>query len=177
VLAVGTLEKRKNLELLVRAFARLKRAHPTLSHRLVLCGSKWVGHESVFATIAAEAIGDAVVYLGHAERLDVLYNGASVFVFPSKYEGFGLPPLEAMACGVPVIVSNATSLPEVVGDAALLFEPDSVDGLAEAIGRVLYDPALAAELKLAGVRRAAQFTWEATAVATRKAFDRALGLH
>jgi glycosyltransferase involved in cell wall biosynthesis len=92
--------------------------------------------------------------------LPALYNLADVFVFPSFYEGFGLPPLEAMACGTPVVCSNAASLPEVVGDAALTVAPDDSDGLAAAVGRMLDDPALAEDLRRRGLERARQFTWQ-----------------
>jgi glycosyltransferase involved in cell wall biosynthesis len=93
----------------------------------------------------------------------VLYAGATVFVFPSLYEGFGLPPLEAMACGAPVICSNASSLPEVVGDAALMFDPRDVDALAANLTHVVNEPALRDELRAKSLARAAQFSWERTA--------------
>lgn len=163
VLAVGTLEPRKNLEILVRAFARMRRAHPKLSHTLVLCGEKWVGYEPVFAAISDEGMSEHVKYIGRVEHIESLYNGADLFVFPSRYEGFGLPPLEAMACGVPVIAARATSVPEVIGDAGLLFEPDDADRLAQLMADVLQNPAVAARMKQAGLERAKHYSWRSTA--------------
>jgi glycosyltransferase involved in cell wall biosynthesis len=165
LLAVGTLEPRKNLETLVRAFAHLKRREPSLPHKLVLAGAKWVGFQPIFAAICDEGVENDVVYVGRAERIDLLYRGATAFVFPSLYEGFGLPPLEAMAAGVPVIAANATSVPEVVSDAGILFEPKDVPGLTAAMSRVLQDPQLQADLRQKGLRRAAQFSWDRTAAA------------
>jgi glycosyltransferase involved in cell wall biosynthesis len=110
----------------------------------------------------------AIAFVGHVAEEDkpALYGAASVFAFPSRYEGFGLPPLEAMACGTPVVCSDATSLPEIVGDAALLVDPDDVTGWVERLTAVAEDEALAARLSAAGLERAAEFTWERTAAAT-----------
>jgi len=107
-------------------------------------------------------------------ELRALYVGASVFVFPSRHEGFGLPPLEAMSLGAPVVCADAASLPEVVGDAALLFAPGDAAALATALSRVLDDPALRERLSRAGRERAAQFTWERTAAGTVAAYREAL---
>ena len=108
---------------------------------------------------------NVVRFLGPVPEADLpaLYAGAAVFVFPSLYEGFGLPVLEAMACGTPVITSNTSSLPEVVGEAGILIDPRDVRALAEAVERVLADERLRAELRAKGVERARQFTWEKTA--------------
>jgi glycosyltransferase involved in cell wall biosynthesis len=106
--------------------------------------------------------------------LPALHSGAALFCFPSLYEGFGLPPLEAMACGTPVVCSNAASLPEVVGDAALTVDPTDVEGLAVAMHRVLSDPDLAAELHARGLARARTFTWERTARETVAVYRRVL---
>jgi glycosyltransferase involved in cell wall biosynthesis len=100
------------------------------------------------------------------DTLSVLYRLAGVFVFPSLYEGFGLPPLEAMACGAPVITSNVSSLPEVVGDAALLVDPYSSDAIADAINQVLSDPSLAADLRAKGLARAQNFSWQRSVART-----------
>ena len=113
------------------------------------------------ARVEALGLQDAVQFLGQVpgDLLLPLYSGASLFVYPSLYEGFGLPPLEAMACGTPVIVSNTSSLPEVVGDAGVLVDPYDVDALAEAIGHLLENAALRDNLSARGLRRAGQFTW------------------
>jgi glycosyltransferase involved in cell wall biosynthesis len=104
----------------------------------------------------------------------LLYNRASVFVYPSLYEGFGLPPLEAMACGCPVVASNVTALPEVLGDGALLVNPLSVEELAQAIAAVLQRPELAASLREKGAQRAASYSWSATAAKTREVYAQVL---
>jgi glycosyltransferase involved in cell wall biosynthesis len=108
------------------------------------------------------------------EDLPAIYSGADLFVFPSIYEGFGLPVLEAMACGIPVVTSNTSSLPEVAGDAALLVDPYSVDEIAAAMRRVLCDPDVAAELCAKGLQRAKQFSWERTARETIAVYEKVL---
>jgi len=108
--------------------------------------------------------------------LPVAYNAADAFVYPSLYEGFGLPPLEALACGVPTLVSSATSLPEVVGDAALMVDPLDVDALAEGLLRVTTDDALRAKLAAAGPARAAGFSWQRAALQTMQCYLRAMGV-
>jgi glycosyltransferase involved in cell wall biosynthesis len=173
VLMVATLEVRKNHEVLLRAFARLRQRDPALPHRLVLVGTKWIGHERVFELIDQLGLQDRVSYLGFAEDLPALYAGADAFVFPSIYEGFGLPPLEAMACGVPVLSANATSLPEVVGTSGILFEPHDFETLAGELHRVLVDRAHHADLSARGLARAAMFSWKQTAAAYLAAFEAA----
>jgi len=110
------------------------------------------------------------------EDLPLWYNAATAFVYPSTYEGFGIPPLEAMACGTPVIASNAASLPEAVGDAGLTVGPEDVSGLAQAMRRVWDDDALRGELSQRGIDRARRFAWEVTAKATVESYRRALNL-
>jgi len=105
------------------------------------------------------------------EELPFLYSGADVFVFPSLWEGFGLPPLEAMACGTPVVTSNVSSLPEVVGDAAILVDPNSAEEIADAIYQILIDEHLALSLRSAGLTQAAKFTWSNTALQTYKVYE------
>ena len=173
VLAVGTLEPRKNLTALLEAFARLRRGGavgPEL--RLVLAGARGWLDEPIFRTVRALGLEAAVHFPGFIDDDDLpaVYSGAALFVFPSLYEGFGLPPLEAMACGVPVVTSNVSSMPEVAGDAALLVDPRDVDGLAAAIVRVLRDEELRDRLRGAGVARARRFSWEATARQTLDAY-------
>jgi len=163
LLYLGTLEPRKNLAMLVRAFAQLKHEYPEAV--LVLAGGiGWLVDE-VFAAIESCGVKESVVLPGYVPAAEkaLWYAAATAFVFPSRYEGFGLPPLEAMACGTPVITSNAASLPEVVGEAGLLIAPDDVSGWVAALKRVWSDAPYRAELADRGVKRAQQFTWQATA--------------
>jgi glycosyltransferase involved in cell wall biosynthesis len=162
LLYLGTLEPRKNLSMLVRAFAQLKRECPDAL--LVLAGGPgWLANE-VFATIEECGVKDSVSLPGFvaAEEKALWYAAATAFVFPSIYEGFGMPPLEALACGTPVVTSNAASLPEVMGDAGVLLAPDDVSGWTAALKRIWIDAAYRAELSDRGVRQARQFTWQAT---------------
>ena len=166
VLAVGTLEPRKNLTTLLKAFARLRRAgevDPAL--RLVLAGARGWLDEPIFRTVRSLGLDVVVHFPGFIDDDDLpdLYRGAELFVFPSLYEGFGLPPLEAMACGVPVVTSNTSSMPEVTGGAAMLVAPLDVDGMAAVIARVLHDDGLRERLRHAGIARARQFSWETAA--------------
>jgi glycosyltransferase involved in cell wall biosynthesis len=164
VLAVGALQARKNLESVLEAYARLRRQG--LPHTLVLVGPKAWKSQGVFQRLHQLELDDDVQLTGFIDDRDLpaVYSGASCFIFPSLYEGFGLPPLEAMACGAPVVTSNTSSLPEVVGDAGLLVGPKDIDCLTTAISRVLTDSALASDLRNRGIARAKQFTWEAAAL-------------
>jgi glycosyltransferase involved in cell wall biosynthesis len=172
LLFVGTLEPRKNLVTLVRAYRAA--ARNGLEHALVLAGADGWGLDELAGELAAGGPG-SIVRTGFvpSSDLDALYRGAGVFVYPSLYEGFGLPVLEAMARGVPVVTSDASSLPEVAGDAAILVDPRSTDQLEDAIVRIAGDPDLASRLSTAGVRRAAAFTWDETARLTLAAYDAA----
>ncbi|MBI5303378.1 MAG: glycosyltransferase family 4 protein [Chloroflexi bacterium] len=160
ILYVGTLEPRKNVARLIRAFARAKRA-AHLPHKLALIGARGWKHTDVNAAIEAENVRDDVILPGYVPTDDLpnWYRAAELFVYPSRYEGFGMPPLEAMACGTPVVTTNASSLPEVVGDAALQVSPDDDDALADAITRALTDRALREQMRARGLARAAQFSW------------------
>jgi glycosyltransferase involved in cell wall biosynthesis len=172
-LFLGTLEPRKNLITLVRAFTQLKQTCPDA--RLVLAGGVgWLADE-LFATIKASGVKESILLPGYvaAEDKALWYAAATAFVYPSIYEGFGLPPLEAMACGTPVIVSNAASLPEVVGDAGLLIAPEDVNSWTAALKRMWNDAAYQAELADRGKRQAAQFTWRETARQTVDTYNRA----
>jgi glycosyltransferase involved in cell wall biosynthesis len=162
VLFVGTLEPRKNLIRLVHAYRRA--ASRGLPHALVLAGPMGWRPQALLRAISEEGPGDVVLTgtVG-ANDLDALYREASVFVYPSLYEGFGLPVLEAMARGTPCVVSTSSSLPEVAGEAALPVDPRSVGGLTEAIERVTSDRDLAGRLREAGMARAARFSWAETA--------------
>jgi len=161
VLYVGSNKPHKNLVRLVAAWARLQ------PQRLQLVIAGVWDRRYPEARLHAETLGlgDAVRFLGAVEEADLpaLYSGAALFVFPSEYEGFGLPVLEAMACGVPVACAAAGNLPELAGQAALLFDPRSVDAIAQAIRELLNDPNRRADLTRLGLERAAQFTWEETA--------------
>ena len=173
VLAVGTLEPRKNLTTLLEAFARLRRdGEVDADLRLVLAGARGWLDEPIFATVRSLGLEDAVRFTGFVDDADLpaVYSGAALFVFPSLHEGFGLPLLEAMACGVPVVTSNISSMPEVAGDAAVLVDPRDEQGLAAAIARLLRDEALRDRLREAGIARARQFSWEATARRTLDAY-------
>ena len=163
ILFVGGADPRKNHQTLLRAFARV--LHVLTSSSLVLVGDPVHRFGDIRQTARTFGVESRVVCTGRLSVTDmiVLYSNADVFVFPSLYEGFGLPVLEAMACGTPVITSNTTSLPEVAGDAALLVKPDDVDGIADAMLRVLEEPDLRRDLQARGLERIKQFTWERTA--------------
>lgn len=165
VLAVGTLEPRKNLERLVAAWNRLPR-ELRLSHQLALVGPRGWDDRGILA--AAETAGARLLGRVEDDELAALYAGCACFAYPSLYEGFGLPVLEAMAAGAPVVTSNVSSLPEVVGNAALLVDPYDVDAIAAAIELVLTDRRNAEELRARGRRRAAQFSWNRAARETRQ---------
>jgi glycosyltransferase involved in cell wall biosynthesis len=169
LLSVGTLEPRKNHCLILEAYERL-RAQRRLPRgcKLVFAGSRGWMYEPILERIDSLGLREEVVIISPADPLEYLYNGALMMIFPSFMEGFGLPPLEAMSCGTPVIASNASSLPEVVGDAGIMIDPHDVDGLTEAIARVLTDPDLREGMRARGVVRAAHFTWERTASAYLK---------
>lgn len=173
-LYVGGFDQRKNVPRLIEAFA-LARQRRGLPHRLVIVGERRPASRFFPDLVEAaqrSGVQDAVVFPGHVpdEDLPALYCLADAFAYASLYEGFGLPPLEAMACGTPVVCSNSSSLPEVVGDAGLLVKPTDVEEIAEAIGQVLADAGLREELRWRGRRRAELFSWERTARATRQIY-------
>lgn len=168
LLAVGSLQPRKNLERLIRTYARLRREQPDFAPQLVIVGRKLWLAESIFAEVSRQPWASDVILTGYVsdDDLPALYRTASAFVYPSLFEGFGLPPLEAMACGTPVITSNISSLPEVAGSAALLIDPLNEQELAAALQRILNDQPLRARLRAEGVRQAAKFTWRDAAEKT-----------
>jgi glycosyltransferase involved in cell wall biosynthesis len=174
ILYVGSAEERKNLRRLLHAYARL--VQNDSQRQLVIAGPHQPSTSPIGNVIQELDLGQRVTFTGYIRETDLpaLYSAAEVFVFPSLYEGFGLPPLEAMACGTPVITSNASSLPEVVGDAALTVDPYDVDGLAAAIERALADEDLRAELRRRGLERAARFTWERAARETLAVYEQVL---
>jgi glycosyltransferase involved in cell wall biosynthesis len=170
LLFVGSLEPRKNLERLLLAYQNLEES--TRSQvKLVLVGFKGWENERIMSLIRKMKSG--VFYLGYLPEEDLakIYNLARLFIYPSLYEGFGLPPLEAMACGCPVVVSNAASLPEVCGEGAIYVNPYEVTGIAQGIDRVLKDEALRIRLAAKGRERASQFSWERAAVEHLKVFE------
>lgn len=171
ILYVGTLQPRKNVSTLVDAYAQFRR-RTGLPHKLLIVGKPKYKFEAVFAAIERSGFKDDILFAGFVpdEELPTYYNAADVFVFPSLYEGFGLPVLEAMACGTPVICSSASCLPEVVDDAGLLAEPSDPSAFCNALERVLGNPAEAAALRERGLQRAARFTWDRTARETLEVY-------
>lgn len=176
VLTVGTLEPRKNLSLLVSAFEEVTRAQPQTKTELVIAGGRGWLSGPLFKAIAKSPVRDRILLTDYLEdeELRALYGSSRAFVYPSIYEGFGLPPLEAMACGAPVIASRIPSHEETTGDAALLFDPRSVADLAQKILELLGDENARRELSIAGQRRAAEFSWEKTARLTWNVYEYAL---
>jgi glycosyltransferase involved in cell wall biosynthesis len=162
LLSVGVLQPRKNLPRLVEAFARIARRVP---HRLVIVGKWGWAHESLQDAVRRAGLGERICFAGYVADADLpaLYCAADIFVYPSLYEGFGLPPLEAMACGTPVVAGATSSLPEVVGDAGVLVDPRDVGKLADAISSLLTDERERMRLRERGLRQASRFSWEETA--------------
>jgi glycosyltransferase involved in cell wall biosynthesis len=174
LLHVGTVEPRKNLSRLLEALHRLKSGGEAV--RLVLVGGKGWLYESFFRRLEELALGDAVCLPGYVPDADLpaLYSGARLVAVPSLYEGFGLPVLEAMACGVPVACSNVSSLPEVGGDAARYFDPADVETMAETLGAIWRDEGVRQEMQQRGLARAAQFSWTRAAEETMAVYEQAM---
>jgi glycosyltransferase involved in cell wall biosynthesis len=172
VFAVGTLEPRKNLVGLLQAYARVRKPRPPL---YIAGGAGW-RFSPIFDTVRQLNLVDDVHWLGFVPEDDLVlwYNAARLFAFPSLYEGFGLPVLEAMACGTPVITSTAASLPEVGGSAAVLVPPQDTERIAQEMERVLDDPQLRTEMRAAGRIQASRFSWRAMADQTVNAYERAV---
>ena len=175
VLAVGNLEPRKNLARLIEAFAALAR-EPGVTAKLVLVGRAKGQADALARLVEQHGLRERVVFTGFVEERELvrLYNRAAVFVYPSLYEGFGLPPVEAMACGCPVVASNVTAMPEVLGDAALLVDPTSTYALAEAMREVLGREGLASDLRVRGLRQAARYSWAKAAEQTGEVYRKAV---
>ena len=171
ILYLGGLDQRKNVPQLVRAFAQIYHQLGDPDLQLLIAGNPDKLRGSLFPDprpVAADLgiTGQIIYRFIEEEDKPAIYSGASVFVFPSLYEGFGLTPLEAMSCGTPVICSNRTSLPEVVGDAAINFDPDNVREMVQAMHSVLTNDELRANLRTRSLRRASQFNWQKTAIET-----------
>ena len=165
ILFVGTLQPRKNLETLLRAYALVA---DEIGWELVVVGATGWSYAPIFETARALGLAERVRFAGYVagEELPLWYNAAGIFAYPSVYEGFGLPLLEAMACGTPVIAADTSSLPEVVGDAGLLVDPREVDDLANAIRRLAGSETLRDDLAVRGLTRAAAYSWRRTAEET-----------
>ncbi|MGB3904523.1 MAG: glycosyltransferase family 1 protein [Anaerolineae bacterium] len=176
ILNVGTIEPRKNLVRLVEAYSRVRKMMPAPVPKLVLAGAKGWHFEEVFERVDALGLQDQVLFTGRVGRhlLPLVYNGAVLFVYASLYEGFGLPVLEAMACGVPVVASNISSLPEIVGEAGVLVDPTDTDELASSMADLLGDRERRLELRAAGLARAGWFSWERAAQETLGVYEGAL---
>ena len=174
LLYLGTLEPRKNIPNLLRAYAKVR---AEIGMPLLIGGGKGWNFAEIFATHEELGLGDSVRFLGYVpgEELPLWYNAATLFVYPSRYEGFGIPPLEAMASGTPVLTTNATSIPEVVGDAAIQVDPDDVDGMAAQLRLLAGDADLRADLGERGLRRAASFSWASLAKNTLEVYRRVGG--
>jgi glycosyltransferase involved in cell wall biosynthesis len=177
VLYAGNIKPHKNLDRLISAFGRLKQRAGHEDVKLLIIGDEVTRYGSLRRVMEGAGVRQDVRFFGFVpdRTLASLYRMASVFAFPSLYEGFGLPPLEAMACGTPVVTSRLSSLPEVVGDAALLVDPYSVDEIAGALERVLSDSTLADDLRARGRARVARFSWERSVRAIHAGYCRVLG--
>ena len=177
ILTVGSIQPRKNLRRLISAYTRLRREAPEATHpSLVIVGRQaWLFGDTLRA-IRDSGFADSIILTGYVPDADLpaLYSGARCFVYPSFFEGFGLPPLEAMKCGVPVIAGNRTSLVEVVADAGLLVDSLDSDAIASALSRVLNDRELREELSVKGLNRSRLFRWQETAKRTLEVYERAV---
>jgi GT2 family glycosyltransferase/glycosyltransferase involved in cell wall biosynthesis len=170
LLYVGMIEPRKNLVRLIKAYNQIKKeGYP---HSLVIVGAIGWKYKEIFQLVDSLDLHKSINFTGFVELKDLvlLYNCADIFVYPSLYEGFGLPPLEAMSCGTPVVTSNTSSIPEVVGDAALLIDPYSIESIASGVKKVLDDDTLKNELKIKGTIRSKDFNWGKTALNTSKIY-------
>lgn len=170
ILFIGTIEPRKNIENLIRGYSRI---HLRESVRLVISGGKGWKYDEIFELVRELRLEDSVIFTGYIDTKDLpaLYSSAEVFCYPSFYEGFGLPVLESMACGTPVISSNVSSLPEVAGDAALLVNPNEPGQICDGINRVLEDEGFRRKLIDSGQKRAECFSWRKTALKTLAIYE------
>ncbi|GKX67815.1 glycosyltransferase family 4 protein [Inconstantimicrobium mannanitabidum] len=165
ILAVGNLQPRKNLVTLINSYVKIKSSDINFKHKLVIVGKKAWKYDAIFSTLNSHNLSDDIILTDYVSEEDLvrLYNGADVFIYPSIFEGFGLPVIEAMACGTPVITSNTTSLPEVVDDAAILIDPYNQEEIVSKIEALCMDNQLKNELRGKGLKRAKLFSWETTA--------------
>ena len=167
ILYLGTLEPRKNVEGIICAFNELKRKNKNLENfKLAIAGGRGWKAGNIFKAWNKSKYKDDIIFLGYVDSADKVYfyNSAALFVYPSFYEGFGLPPLEAMACGIPVVCGFASSLPEVAGDAAVMVDPYDINSIADAMEQILTDNELKNDLIKKGLAQAKHFSWEKTAI-------------
>ena len=176
LLYVGTIEPRKNLERLLEAWTPLRRSGECPP--LVIVGKRGWLSDSFYAALEASPVHEDIILTGYVQDADlpVIYGAATAFVWPSLYEGFGLPPLEAMACGTPVVCANASSMPEVVGDAALLFDPQDSDALKATMRQIVADADLRVELRERGLVRSSKFSWSRAAAETLAVYTQLLAI-
>lgn len=172
ILFVGRLEPRKNIPGLFKAFYSLKKHH-NIPHQLVIVGMKDFKYNEIYDTAKRLKLDEDIVFTGRVEQEDLpmIYNGADLFVFPSFGEGFGIPPLEAMACGIPVITSNTTALPEVVGDAGIMINPWDKEELSEMMYKVLSDSGLRNKMRNKGLEQSKRFSWSRTAEKVLRVYE------
>lgn len=177
ILYMGTLEPRKNIESLVEAYSILYK-ETDFCPVLVIAGKKGWMYETIFEKVHLLGMEKNIIFTGYINTDDVplILKGAVVFVFPSVYEGFGLPPLEAMACGTPVITSNTASLPEVIGSAGILVNPFSVYEIKNAIQQMIIDTSKREIMRIDGILRAKEYTWEASSVQLKSVYKKILGV-
>jgi glycosyltransferase involved in cell wall biosynthesis len=175
ILFLGTMDPRKNIRRLLESYALLSK-RLRREYCLVLAGWEGWDYEGVIKTIDKLGIGPSITYLGYVpdEETPLLYNGASLFVYPSIYEGFGLPPLEAMACGCPVITSNTSSLPEVVGEEGVMVDPYNEYDLRDKMEMILTGGRMSADLREYGLKRARVYSWETCAQRTLEIYNKAV---
>lgn len=178
ILTISTLKPKKNVAASVRAFARLRERHPDMPHQLVLVGYKAAGYTEIDDTVRELGLDGHVIQTGWTESSEIpsFYAGAELLLFPSLHEGFGLPVVEAMASGIPVAASRVFSIPEVGGDAILMFDPHDVDEIAREAERALFDAPLREQLVAAGFERAERFRWEESARQTASVYRDLLGM-
>lgn len=164
ILFVGTLQPRKNINRLIDAYIKLRKEN-RIEEKLAIIGGKGWLWQPIMEKIEAAGLKESIVVLGYVEDCDLpaVYSGAVLLTLPALYEGFGLPPLEAMSCGTPVVVSNVSSMPEVVGDAGVLVDPLNVNSIAGGLLKVLIDPELRAKMSAEGLKQAEKFDWSRTA--------------
>lgn len=178
ILTVSNLQPRKNLKGLIDSFSRILKKNKNFPCRLVIAGKKLWLYDEIFSKIQKSDFKERIIITGYLDNSDLisLYSGAEMFVYVSFYEGFGFPPLEAMACGCPVITSNTSSLPEITGNSAILVHPENCEEIAVAMEKLYYDKNLKYELKQKGIQQARKFQWKTCAEKTLEVYRKALSL-